>query len=245
MKSCLAVCKTTFLLCVILSGSSSAQWGYAWDSVLVSNIKVCYPTQPNLGSIRAELWWYHPGSPGSVDPGNIAIWLVWSETAYCDSVKNSSGWWSDSVYYNVDIDDAARLLWYSIDVDPNNPFLFPPGHYHLADIYFRCFGTGLFTTDSLKAPYFARHPISVYWLGRQFRSENLIANPGDFDASGEATISDCVYLLNYIFGDSGSPVPCADADGNCLLNISDAVYLIDYIFASGPGPGLGCCSWIE
>ncbi len=234
-------------ICLVFLTASAlrAQWAYSWDSIVVRNVSVCYPTQPQLGSIRAELWWYHPGSPGSVDPGNIAIWLVWSESAYCDSVKNSRGWWSDSVYYNDDIDNAARLLWYSIDVDPNNPFLFPPGHYHLADIYFSCSGTGLFTTDSLKAPYFARHPIPVYWLGRQFRSENLITNPGDLDGDGTVGISDCVRLVTHIFDYQGGPLPSGDADGNCLLNISDAVYLVSYIFATGPPPTPGCCSWLK
>ena len=61
---------------------------------------------------------------------------------------------------------------------------------------------------------------------------------GDADNSGAITISDAVYLINYIF--SGGPAPCplrnGDADCSGSVTISDAVYLINYIFAGGPAP---------
>ncbi len=61
---------------------------------------------------------------------------------------------------------------------------------------------------------------------------------GDADGNGITTISDSVYLINYIF--NGGPEPpeyCrGDADGNVLINISDAVYLLTYIFGGGPAP---------
>ncbi len=61
---------------------------------------------------------------------------------------------------------------------------------------------------------------------------------GDADNSGAITISDAVYLINYIF--SGGPAPCplrnGDADCSGAVTISDAVYLINYIFAGGPAP---------
>ncbi len=61
---------------------------------------------------------------------------------------------------------------------------------------------------------------------------------GDADNNGIITISDAVFLINYIF--SGGPAPCplrnGDADCNTITTISDAVYLINYIFAGGPAP---------
>ncbi len=61
---------------------------------------------------------------------------------------------------------------------------------------------------------------------------------GDADNSGSITISDAVYLINYIF--SGGPAPCplrnGDADCSGSVTISDAVYLIAYIFSGGPAP---------
>ncbi len=61
---------------------------------------------------------------------------------------------------------------------------------------------------------------------------------GDADNSGSISISDAVFLINYIF--AGGPAPCplrnGDADCSGAVNISDAVYLINYIFAGGPAP---------
>ena len=61
---------------------------------------------------------------------------------------------------------------------------------------------------------------------------------GDADNNGIITISDAVYMINYIFAGGPPPAtPClGDADCNCILTISDAVYLINYIFAGGPFP---------
>ncbi|MCC6962919.1 MAG: VCBS repeat-containing protein [candidate division Zixibacteria bacterium] len=61
---------------------------------------------------------------------------------------------------------------------------------------------------------------------------------GDADGSGAISISDAVYLINYIFagGPAPNPLLAGDADCNGLVTISDAVYLINYIFAGGPEP---------
>jgi hypothetical protein len=61
---------------------------------------------------------------------------------------------------------------------------------------------------------------------------------GDADGNGIITISDAVYLINYIFagGPAPSPLSKGDADCNGIITISDAVVLINYIFAGGPAP---------
>lgn len=65
---------------------------------------------------------------------------------------------------------------------------------------------------------------------------------GDADANFIITISDAVFLINYIF--AGGPVPSpllsGDADCNLIVTISDAVYLINYIFAGGTAPCASC-----
>lgn len=65
---------------------------------------------------------------------------------------------------------------------------------------------------------------------------------GDPDHSSLVTISDVVYLINYIFagGPAPSPIESGDADCNSLVTISDAVYLINYIFAGGAAPCAAC-----
>ncbi|MCC6964050.1 MAG: hypothetical protein IT585_12415 [candidate division Zixibacteria bacterium] len=65
---------------------------------------------------------------------------------------------------------------------------------------------------------------------------------GDADGSGSVSISDAVYLINYIFGGGPAPSPLLAGDADCsnAVSISDAVYLINYIFAGGPQPCAAC-----
>ncbi len=66
---------------------------------------------------------------------------------------------------------------------------------------------------------------------------------GDADFNGMITVSDVVYLINYIFAGGPAPHPIklvGDADCNGTISISDAVYLINYIFAGGPPPCNPC-----
>jgi hypothetical protein len=89
--------------------------------------------------------------------------------------------------------------------------------------------------------------------GQEVESEtNPIADPvcfdvvrpvcGDADASGFVNITDCVYLLVYIFGGGPEPMPyiAGDVDCNGFVNISDAVYIRSYIFSGGPEPCAAC-----
>lgn len=66
--------------------------------------------------------------------------------------------------------------------------------------------------------------------------------PGDVNCSQAVSISDAVFLINYIFG--GGCAPCspnaADVNSSCNISISDVVYLINYIFAGGNAPLPGC-----
>lgn len=63
---------------------------------------------------------------------------------------------------------------------------------------------------------------------------------GDVDGNGFLTISDAVFLINYIFAGGPAPNPLIQGDVDCsgLVNISDAVYMINFIFAGGPVPCL-------
>ena len=65
---------------------------------------------------------------------------------------------------------------------------------------------------------------------------------GDANGSNTVTISDAVFLINYIFagGQVPSPLLSGDVDCNCMISISDVVYLIQYIFAGGAAPCAAC-----
>ena len=64
---------------------------------------------------------------------------------------------------------------------------------------------------------------------------------GDVNADAGASVSDVVYLINYLFKGGSFPrcIPfnsCADANGDGGISVSDVVYLINYLFKGGPPP---------
>ena len=61
---------------------------------------------------------------------------------------------------------------------------------------------------------------------------------GDANGDGIVSVSDPVYLINFIFAGGAPPIhmEAGDVDCNGIVTISDAVYLINYIFTGGPAP---------
>lgn len=67
-------------------------------------------------------------------------------------------------------------------------------------------------------------------LANQFRR----AKCGDVSGDGKVTVSDIVFLVNYLF--KGGPEPWlyyCDANGDCQVTVSDVVYLVNYLFKGG------------
>ena len=62
---------------------------------------------------------------------------------------------------------------------------------------------------------------------------------GDANNDSKLTVSDVVYLINYLFKGGPLPVRSYTADNNCdgKTSVSDVVYLINYLFKGGPPPG--------
>jgi len=69
-------------------------------------------------------------------------------------------------------------------------------------------------------------------------------NPNDIigDANGDldVTVSDVVYMINFLFKGGPPPVPLwkGDANGDCDVSMSDAVYLVNFTTKGGPPPVL-------
>jgi hypothetical protein len=61
---------------------------------------------------------------------------------------------------------------------------------------------------------------------------------GDADGDGQISISDVIYLVNYLFIGGPEPMPfeAGDATGDGEVNISDVIYLVNYLFSGGPPP---------
>jgi hypothetical protein len=75
-------------------------------------------------------------------------------------------------------------------------------------------------------------------LANQFRRVKC----GDANIDGKVSVSDVVYLINYLF--KGGPEPWlyfTDDNGDCKISVSDVVYEINYLFKGGPAPKCDCC----
>ena len=62
---------------------------------------------------------------------------------------------------------------------------------------------------------------------------------GDPNGDSSITVSDVIYIINYLFKGGSPPVSCfKSGDANCdsRVNISDVIYLINYLFKGGPPP---------
>jgi len=61
---------------------------------------------------------------------------------------------------------------------------------------------------------------------------------GDANGDGKVSVSDVVYLINYLFKVGPAPYPWQAGDDNRdkHVTITDVVYLINYLFKGGPSP---------
>ena len=62
--------------------------------------------------------------------------------------------------------------------------------------------------------------------------------PGDANGDGKYTVSDAVFLVNFLFKGGKAPVPLGAGDANCSSDatVADIVYLVNYLFKGGPKP---------
>ncbi len=62
---------------------------------------------------------------------------------------------------------------------------------------------------------------------------------GDCNRDEEISVSDVVYLINYLFKSGPVPDPLQAGDANCDTEVtgSDVIYLVNYLFKGGQSPG--------
>ncbi|MDP3025081.1 MAG: hypothetical protein Q8O10_06055 [candidate division Zixibacteria bacterium] len=62
--------------------------------------------------------------------------------------------------------------------------------------------------------------------------------PGDANGDDRYSVSDAVFLVNYLFkgGKASSPLGAGDADCSRDVAVADIVYLVNYLFKGGPKP---------
>ncbi|MEZ5359075.1 MAG: dockerin type I repeat-containing protein [Candidatus Zixiibacteriota bacterium] len=79
---------------------------------------------------------------------------------------------------------------------------------------------------------------TVLIFGTPVKAVECTGVPGDVNNDGRVTLSDYLYLYQYLWNGGPEP-PCPDqADMNCSGNItiSDYLYLYNYLFMGGPAP---------
>lgn len=61
---------------------------------------------------------------------------------------------------------------------------------------------------------------------------------GDANDDSSVTVSDVIYIINYLYKGGPPPSPLEKANTNCdaQINVADVVYLINYLFKGGPSP---------
>jgi len=66
----------------------------------------------------------------------------------------------------------------------------------------------------------------------------VVVKCGDANGDGKITVSDVVYLVNYLFKGGPAPKPFESGEANCdgKVTVSDVVYLVNYLFKGGPVP---------
>jgi hypothetical protein len=62
--------------------------------------------------------------------------------------------------------------------------------------------------------------------------------PGDANGDDKYSVSDAVFLVNFLFKGGRAPVPLGAGDANCSRDVAvaDIVYLVNYLFKGGPVP---------
>lgn len=61
---------------------------------------------------------------------------------------------------------------------------------------------------------------------------------GDINTDSKVTVSDVVYLINFLFKGGPAPKPYTAGEVNCdgYVTVADVVYLVNYLFKGGPPP---------
>lgn len=126
---------------------------------------------------------------------------------------------------------SSGLCWDSIYTHAPIPVSLSPGEssYVFLEIMPRTFGTANVT---MRITSRANPGLS------DSLTFTLLLIRGDANSDGKISVSDVVYLINYLFKGGPAPVPIESADANCdgKPSVSDVVYLINYLFKGGPAP---------
>lgn len=165
----------------------------------------------------------------------------------CDSVR----FWGTRVenfpIKNVSVHHGNQTILLTLQ---NTSYPLDPGSGLLANIYFTVdtpvvVGETLSIDSAVISGSYLDYTCILGDYAPHFQAGGIqVAAPkwGDANRDDKVTVSDVIFLINYLFkgGPQSNPAYIGDANCDGSVTISDVVYLVAYLFKGGPPPGQGC-----
>ena len=159
----------------------------------------------------------------------------------CRNMEKTRLWFSrwlaveKAIYDNADIYVNDNLVW-SNDYDYDQ--LDFKWHHHDIDI-----SPYADSQDSVRIKFVLKSDEGLHLGGWNIDDLSIVGifsyMLGDVNNDQQLSVSDVIYLINYLFKGGQAPVPLDAGNANCDedINVSDVIYLINYLFKGGPAPG--------
>ncbi len=159
---------------------------------------------------------------------------------FANSVFNGSGAFLSVTVDSVELDGSLKLG--AVNFDSTGP---QNGTYVLARLWIHLSDSTTLTIDTVTSGGNSLQLVTSNAVGYVPIWKKATCNvcvhtspPGDAACNGGITLSDVIFLVNYIF--KQGPLPCCKVlgDANCSggITLSDIIFLVNYIFKSGQAP---------
>lgn len=231
----------------LCSYSVSGTWGTNTEKILIGatgdTVKVSY-SEGLLGEYGVKVPVY---ANNTITCSQFIIAMRYGDGSApltCDSVRFWGTRVEDFPIKNVSVHKTNQTILLTLR-NTSNPL--EPGDGLLANMYFRLdttaaigdtmvIDTAIISGNYLSYSSILGDYVPDFQIGGIYVVEPLW---GDANRDGNVSVSDVVYLINYLFKGGPAPNPLNIADANCDgdISVSDAVYLINYLFKGGPPPG--------
>ena len=201
--------------CSMSAGDSIGVPIYLWNDEYVGAVSLAFTYDGEL--VEATSW----SLSGSVIPPAVQSW---SSVGFFPQENRFKFYWSDHTGFSNSIPStqgSRGLL--------------------LGTVYFRALVTspsGVIDIDSVSFPVGSRfslawQPISSFVPNYVDcgQSDLLLGSHSDLNGDGMSTLSDIMFLVDFLFRGGPAPQPAAFADVNCdgRVNLVDAVFLVQQI----------------
>jgi subtilisin family serine protease len=165
----------------------------------------------------------------------------------CDSVR----FWGTRVesfpIKNVSVHNGNQTILLTLQ---NSSYPLDPGNGLLANAYFTVdtpvvVGETLSIDSAIISSAYLDYTCILGDYAPRFQAGGIIiAEPkwGDANRDDKLSVSDVIFLINFLFkgGPQSNPTYIGDANCDGSVTVSDVVYLVSYLFKGGPPPGQGC-----